>query len=193
MEGFADIDVAEASYALLIEKRRLEACASAIEQSRQSGWIYPRLQRLQPDTAHTRMTIQFRARDHEHETEPTWIVVDDARAIRHFEDDMIMSVEARNRPVKSRGRARILLRLDAERTTHAKVGDEHVPARKPKQQVLCAAVDALDRMAGHPSAEIGRYRKPEIAPIENDPGYGLSRHGRRQAPTGRFHFRKFRH
>ena len=137
-------------------------------------------------------------RDEIHEAEAAVIGIDDARAVFHVEDDVVVALRPRHAMVKEAGGTRPLRSVDGETARHAQMHDEDFLTGRPQRldadkNVFRATVEARNAAARQPLGEARRQGKAQVRPslrhMRDPPAF---KHGR-QAPADGFDFRQFRH
>ena len=108
------------------------------------------------------------------------IVIAQQRAVVEYDIDMV---------VRPAGRRVV---EDAERSRHAEV-NEQGRSTCVKQQILAAAIDALDRASPHAGVEVCGNRPAQSRVVYVDPNHAPARDMRRDSTPGRFDFGEFRH
>ena len=108
-ESLADIDVAEAGDAALVEQGGLERRLRTLEHARQACGSRSHRQRLGAKPAQQPVPGELARRRQIHESEAPRIVVDDARAVIEVKNDMIMRTCTRG---IRRRRDRLLAKAD---------------------------------------------------------------------------------
>ncbi len=128
MQRFADVNVAEASDSSLIEQSRLQWRGRARQRLLEASGRERRIERLDPNPAHARVSRQILAGGHEHEAKASRIIVDDTHAIGHFESHMVMYRLSGTVAEEPRQRLASARPLDPERSAHAQMRDQRFPS-----------------------------------------------------------------
>ena len=182
MQRLADIDIAEPRDQPLIEKQRLHRRLPPPKGLREKRRVERLLQRFDAEPLEELVAVELARGDEQHEAETARVVIGDAGAVLHVEDDMIMRgalvarmvEKPRQRPVHPKGAA------------HAQMHDERLPGLEVRQQILRAPTQAEHAAARQSGGEIWREGKAQIGPPLLDPQDARAGKRREQPPPNGF-------
>ena len=124
-----------------------------------------------------------------HEAEAAWVVVGDRGAVREMEDDMIVRRVLRARMMECARRRRV----DAKRSRHAQVHDEHARVVEIRDEIFRPSRQGFHPPPFETAREILRKGKAEIGAALLDADETPAAHGWFEAPAHGFDFGQLRH
>jgi len=143
-------------------KKALRFAFFALSPRRQIIGGQTRAQRFDTQPAKQRMLRLLRMRHHDHEAEPARVIVDDARAVREMQHDVIVRRNwSDGIGIIARRIAPAILQ-NRKPARHAEMHDQIIAARQSGNQIFRAPLKADDLLPDHPLAEALGKRKPEI-------------------------------
>ncbi len=162
VQRLADIDIAEPGDHALIQQQGLDRRRPAAKGAGEKGGVERVAQRLDPEAVEQLVRVERRRRDEQHEAEAARVVVGDAGAVFHMEDDVIVD----RAPVAGMMEAAGDLPLDAERAAHAEMHDERLVPVEIGQQIFGPPPQGENASACEPRGEVLREGEAQIrAPL----------------------------
>jgi len=198
VERLADIDVAEARDHALIEQRCLDRGTAPVQPRRQNLRREFVAERFGAKRREMGIGVEIGFGDQIHEAEAAVIGIDDAGAILHVEDDVVMRAEAgaiaRRGMMELAGRQPAARRrMDREAARHAEMDQQHLLAFEAGENVFCAAVEPFDTPPGQSRGEALGQRVAQVeTALDGQPDTAALKRGRKAAADG-FDFGQFGH
>ena len=191
MKGLAYIDVAQPCDQSLVEQGCFQICLFAGKGLGHVILRQPIAEGLDAKPAKQLVRRQRVGRHQIHEAEAAHVVVDDARAIAHVEDDVVMRRVALG--WRRRQSVTAACFVDAKPAAHTEMHDQDLAIVQAGRHIFGAALEGLDARALQPLDEALRQRKPQIRPPLLDALEPGADQGPFKPPAHRLYFWQFGH